>query len=125
MIHSDNDFASVSYLRIKGATLEEKPERRDDLIIPPLLGAGFARIQTMMRDHQQHSMDAPAHALSEPGTPAPAAPSRGPSRSRRGDWVAVGNVHCMIGQATTFEKEVTQCFCELQGSPTSIEAVSL
>lgn len=118
MIHSNGGFATVSYLRIKGVTLEKKPERGGDLIIPPLLEAEFARIQTLLRGHQ--SID--THAVSEPVTRRPAAPPRSSSRSRRGDWVAVGNVHC---QGTTFEEEVMQCFRELRGSSTPIERVAL
>ena len=123
MIHSDNGFAAVSYLRIKGATLEKKTERRDELTIPPLLEADFARIQARLRSHR--STGTPIHVVSEPVTCGPAASPRGPSRSRRGDWVAVGDVQCVIGQETTFEEEVMQCFRELQGSSTSIEGILL
>jgi diphthine-ammonia ligase len=126
VVHSDNGFASVSYLRIKGATLEKKSDLRGDLIIPPLLEADFSRIQTLMRGHQSHhSTDTPIHAVSEPVTGRPTAPPRGPSHSRRGNWVAVGNVHCVTNQATTFEEEVVQCFRKLQGSFTSIGKMSL
>ena len=124
VIHSDHDFASVSYLRIKGATLEKKPDGRGRLIIPPLLEANFARIETLMRDHH-HSTDALIHTVAEPSTGHPVPPPRGPSRSQRGDWVAVGNVRCMTSQAITFEEEVIQCFRELQGVSTPIEITSL
>lgn len=121
MIHSDNGFASVSYLRIKGASLEGKSERRGDLALPPLLEANFARIQTLLRD--RHPTDHSIHAVSEHVTRQPAAPPRGLSSSRRGDWVAVGNIHCVTTQITTFQEEVMQCFRELQGSSTPTEDV--
>ena len=124
VIHSDNDFASVSYLRIKGATLENKPDRRDHLIVPPLLEANFARIESLMRD-RRHSADPSIHAYSEPGASHPVAPPHGPSRSRRGDWVAVGDVCCMTSQGITFEEEVIHCFRALQGISTPIKEVSL
>jgi diphthine-ammonia ligase len=121
VIHSDNGFATVAYLRIKGATLQEEPESGVDLIVPPLLEADFSRVETILRGHQ--SPDTSTRAVSEPATRKSADPSCGPSHSRRGDWVAVGNVQYVTGQAITFEEEVTQCFCELQGSFLSIEEI--
>lgn len=118
VIHSDSGFATVSYLRIKGAILEEKPELRDDLTIPPLLEADFVRIQSLIRAH--HSTDIPIHAVHKSVTCRPAAPPDGLSSSRRGDWVAVGNVHSVRCQATTFEEEIMGCFHELQGRFTCI-----
>jgi len=49
----------------------------------------------------------------------------GPSRSRRGGWVSVGNVCYQTNQATPFEEEVTGCFRELQGSFMSAQEVLL
>ena len=123
VIHSDNGFAAVSYLRIKGVALEEKPESWNDLAIPSQLEADFARIQALLLDH--HSVDASTHAACEPPAHQPTTQPRGPSHSRRGDWVAVGNVCSWAGQAITFEEEVTQCFRDLQGSTAFIEEVLL
>jgi diphthine-ammonia ligase len=122
VIHSDNGFATVAYLRIKEATLEEKPESGVDLIVPPLLDADFSRVQTILRGHQ--SPDTSIRAVSEPDIRKSAGPSCGPSHSRRGNWVAVGNVQYVTSQAITFEEEVTQCFREIQGSLLSIEGIT-
>ena len=119
VVHSDNGFAAVSYLRVKGAILKEKPESENKLTVPPLLETDFARIQTSLRG--DHSVDGSIHAVSEPATCQSTDQSRGSSGSRRGSWVAVGNVFCETGQDITFEEEVTQCFSDLQGSPTSVE----
>ena len=114
MIHSDNGFAAVSYLRIKGAILEEKPESGIDLTVPPLLEGNFARIQTLLRGHP--STDNSIHAVSKLVTWQPTVHSCGSSTSRKGSWVTIGNVYRATGQEITFEEEVAQCFCDLQGS---------
>ena len=119
VVHSDNGFAAVSYLRVKEATLEEKPESGNDLTVPPLLETDFARIQTLLRG--DHSVDSSIHTVSEPTACQSTVKWRGSSGSQRGSWVAVGNVFCKTGRDITFEEEVTQCFCDLQGSPTFIE----
>ena len=119
MIHSDNGFAAVSYLRIKGATLEEKSERGNDLTIPPLLEANFAHVQTLLRVH--HSADTSTHTVSEPVTRQSTVQFRRPSSSQKGNWVAVGNVCRTTGQNIAFEEEVAQCFRDLQGSFPPIE----
>ena len=120
VIHSDNGFAAVSYLRIKGAALEEKRESGGDLTIPPLLEPDFARIQTLLRGH--HPTDTWVHTVSEPATrQSPVESLTTPSTSRKGNWVAVGNVCRATGQGITFEEEVIQCFRGLQGTVTSIE----
>jgi len=114
MIHSDSGFAAVSYLRIKGATLEEKPESGHHLTIPPLLDADFTRIRTLLHGH--HSGDNSIHTDSGTVAFQTAVQSCGSSSSRKGCWVAVGNVCRETGQDVTFEEEVTQCFRDLQGS---------
>ena len=123
VIHSDNGFAAVSYLRIKGATLEEKQESGVNLTIPPLLEPDFARIQTLLHDH--HPTDTLAHSVPEPNIRQSAVDSRSLSTSRKGNWVAVGNVCRVTGQGITFEEEVFQCFRDLQGTLTSIEETLL
>ncbi|KAF9653401.1 hypothetical protein BDM02DRAFT_3135608 [Thelephora ganbajun] len=112
VIHSDNGFAAVSYLRIKGATFEEKPKSGNDLTVPPLLEADFARVQTLLRSRP--SAETSSHAIPESVNCQTAVQSYGPSSSRRGDWVAIGNVCRVAGQEITFEEEVTQCFDDLQ-----------
>jgi diphthine-ammonia ligase len=114
VVHSDSGFATVSYLRINKVTLEEKPEQGYDLSIPPLLETSFTRIQAMLRG--QDSTD-----TSVPAVPGSVCRSTGqfcgPSRSRRGDWVAVGDIYCAGSHTMSFKEEVTQCFRELEGSP--------
>lgn len=119
VVHSDGGFAAVSYLRIRRAALQEKPESENDLGIPPLLEADFVRIQTLLHNH--HYADTSIYTVSEPVTRQSMAQSRSPASSRKGNWVAVGNVCCAAGQDITFEDEVVQCFSDIQGSFTSVE----
>lgn len=91
----------------------------NNLTIPPLLEADFARIQTLLRVH--HSADVLIHAVSEPVTCQSTPQSCSMSSSQKGNWVAIGNVCCTTNQDITFEEEVAQCFRDLQGSSTSIE----
>ena len=121
VIHSDSGFAAVSYLRIKGAALEEKQASGDDLTIPPLLDPDFVRIQTLLHGH--HPTDTSVHAVPELVTPQSPVETR-PSTSRKGSWVGVGNVCRATCQDITFEEEVVQCFHDLQGTFTSIEETS-
>jgi len=118
VIHSDSGFAAVSYLRIKRAALEEKQANGDDLTVPPLLDPDFVRIQTLLHDHRP--TDTLVHTVPESVTPQSPVETR-PSTSRKGSWVAVGNVCRVTGQDITFEEEVVQCFHDLQGTFTSIE----
>lgn len=120
VIHSDNGFAAVSYLRIKRATLEEKQESRNGLTVPPLLGKDFARIQALLlRSH--HSTDGAIHGVSGAVVLQPIISPHGSSGSRGSGWVAIGNVFHLGSQDITFEQEVVQCFCDLQGGFTSTE----
>ena len=119
VLHSDNGFATVAYLRVKGATFEEKQGGGGDLVVPPLLEGDFARIQTLSRG--PHPVDTSIHAF--PGSTA--GQFAGPSRSRRGGWVSVGNVCYPTNPTAPFEEEVTRCFRELQGSFMSAQEVPL
>ena len=124
VIHSDSGFATVAYLRIKGAALEEKSGFEANLAIPPLLEGDFANLQTLLRGH--HSAVTSSGTVSEPVLVSQfASPSRTPFRSRKGDWVAVGNVHYVTSQAIEFEEEAVQCFHEFEGSPDTIEEIGL
>lgn len=122
VVHSDNGFAAVSYLRIKGATLEEKQESGDNLAVPPLLEADFAQIRTLLLE--RHPAAAPTHAIPEPATRQTTIRSSGLSTSRTGNWVAVGNVCYKTGQGITFKEEVVHCFRDLQGNFVSVEEAS-
>lgn len=112
VLHSDNDFAVVAYLRIKQATLEDKEPAEFDLTIPPLLDEKFEDMLNALREVQ------PLHATSctLPITSTPVDDNLGPSSFARGNWVSVGNIHLTPhqGEDVSLEAETLKCFELLQ-----------
>ena len=55
VVHSDNDFATVAYLRIKKASLQPKtsPSTADslDVTVPPVLTEAFSDLRDMVSNH--------------------------------------------------------------------------
>ena len=118
MVHSDGGFAAVSYLRVKGAILKEKPESRNDLTYPHYSKnpASFASKLSCVAITVGSSI----HGVLELDTRQLSVQSRGSSGSRRNCWVA-GGVFCTTSQDITCEKKDTRCFRDPQGSSPSIE----
>ena len=119
MIHSDNDFATVAYLRIKSATLQDKSENLDvDPSIPPVLEQHFEPIRT--------AVDRSLVSQTSPGS----RPGYGPEdviliglRTCRSvtEWVSVSNIHAEIYRhnepdSRSIEDKVHECFAGLQGT---------
>lgn len=115
VIHSDNDFATVAFLRIKGATLEPKSNAHLLAVVPPLLEEGFKMLEKTVVDSRKESPI-------EDDLPGPVvAPSHHPnipfSTSRRmGPWIVVSNVQATKVTDMTIEEEVTQCFNVVSGT---------
>ncbi|GLB33938.1 putative diphthamide synthase [Lyophyllum shimeji] len=120
VIHSDNDFATVAFLRIKNAILEAKPssEISFDLRIPPLLD-----------DHSMPLRD--AVAASQAGSTSSQIPRIvGPDHTevlstkvadnkKLDSWISVSNVERSVQtpiEEISIEDEVTECFHLLQAS---------
>ncbi|KAF7352671.1 Diphthine--ammonia ligase [Mycena venus] len=111
VIHSDSDFATVAYLRIKNATLQPKSITTQPVFhIPEVLEEKFASI----RDHitslevQEDSID----TRSQPSQPSNIAGSSARSK-QLSSWIAVSNVHSWESGGSV-EDEVTRCFRVLQ-----------
>ncbi|GJE84099.1 diphthine--ammonia ligase [Phanerochaete sordida] len=114
VIHSDSDFATVAYLRVKNATLEEKVAVTVDPTVPPVLEESYDSVresveQSLRSQNQSVEMlpyDAEAAILYYPGQ----------SAKRVGSWVVVPYVHGDIDRDSTvpIEDEVKQCFQKLQ-----------
>ncbi|KAI0774189.1 hypothetical protein C8Q74DRAFT_1201149 [Fomes fomentarius] len=110
VIHSDNDFATVAYLRVNNASLQLKTQiEHFTLTIPPLLSEPYASIRDNIADC--------GITLSTPGQkslgiPIPE-PTLPPSIRQIGTWVAVANVQgdfATDSQNLSIEDEVRQCF---------------
>jgi diphthine-ammonia ligase len=130
VIHSDSDFATVAYLRIKSAVLHRKSNATPAVFhVPTSLGERFAPV----RDHiatlevQEEPPSPMKYARSVPNQPSHVADNNTQSK-KIGSWIAISNVYSnMDGESgRSIEEEVKQCFAVLQGShPCFLLALSI
>ncbi|KAH9951666.1 hypothetical protein B0H21DRAFT_185984 [Amylocystis lapponica] len=117
VIHSDNDFATVAYLRIKGAVLEQKSTDFPlDLIVPPLLSPTQQAIYNVVTESLS-AIPSSAENGPEPSF-ADDFPSIGACSKQLGQSVAISNISrttSEIQSDVSIEEEVTECFQLLQG----------
>lgn len=118
VIHSDNDFATVAFLRIKHADLELKTEARVlEAYVPPLLDNAFTSVHDVVA-HSQDSTTAMQRNQDIVLT-CDAEPSIMRVTSKRlGSWVAIANAQREVTcneQHLSVEDEVRECFKKLQG----------
>ncbi|KAI0375551.1 hypothetical protein BV20DRAFT_1058734 [Pilatotrama ljubarskyi] len=111
VVHSDNDFATVAYLRIKRATLQPKPDaRHHEVIIPPLLVEPFSDIRISMPPWTPARTIEPRSDMTHLNSPT--------SRHRHvGKWVAVANIQREVrdqAEELSLEEEVRACFEKLR-----------
>ncbi|KAF8076527.1 hypothetical protein FPV67DRAFT_1664788 [Lyophyllum atratum] len=117
VIHSDNDFATVAYLRIKSAVLEAKPPSETfDLQIPPLLEDEFISMQDAVATSQEGSSRTldrdTAETVHSDGLSIKVADSK-----KLDAWVSVSNIERSVPnpiEEISIEDEVTECFQLLQ-----------
>ncbi|KIM46059.1 hypothetical protein M413DRAFT_441121 [Hebeloma cylindrosporum] len=109
VIHADNDFATVAFLRIKEAELQKKPPQARIALIPPILDDKYKAIK-----------HAPLHFHPDIETQRPDISSQKfchPSWSRhaqsyKGSYASVSNVQVdpAAHNNYTIEEEVKKCF---------------
>jgi diphthine-ammonia ligase len=116
VIHSDNDFASVAYLRIKSATLEDKEESSVNPTVPPVLEEPYEKIrETIQKYIQTNQMSVKRQAYS----PQDAVVHFATSSRKLGGWTVISSVHRNLARQmppASVEDEVTECFGILGGS---------
>ena len=120
VVHSDNDFASVAYLRIKKASLQPKtsPSTADSLIVtvPPVLTESFSDLRDMVSNRaSSHHRDA---SVMTDMRSSVSVSSPDPISRKLGRWVAVANVQrnlCEQQLEVSLEDEVRECFETLKG----------
>ncbi|RPD67264.1 hypothetical protein L227DRAFT_582593 [Lentinus tigrinus ALCF2SS1-6] len=111
VVHSDNDFATVAYIRIKKASLQPKTSVSDvfDVAIPPVLAEPFSNLRNIAASGlSPQRSDTPTMTGSISSTPSPAT-----SSNKIGPWVSVANVQrelCEPLREVTIEDEVRECF---------------
>ncbi|KAI5123446.1 hypothetical protein M0805_006150 [Coniferiporia weirii] len=110
VIHSDNDFATVAYLRVKKASLEVKEPFRSELIaIPPLLTAAFSDLEVVLakacdrrvqKELAERTVDADFTIHAHHPT----------SSVRAGKWTIISNLQREPGSNIESIEEVERCF---------------
>ncbi|KAI0832334.1 hypothetical protein BC628DRAFT_1406822 [Trametes gibbosa] len=111
VIHSDNDFATVAYLRVKKATLQPKTDpATNKLSSPPLLEEPFSQIQNSLPAPSSSTTNAPPESLHDVS-------SQIARHKKSGNCVSVANVQRdRINQLPelSLEDEVRECFEKLE-----------
>lgn len=119
ILHSDSDFATVAYLRIKDAQLEGKPALQPVYpTIPPLLSEDFDGIRDAV-ESSVRSSDLKRTCEENISVTFKLDGIHQYTSKRVGDWVSVANVQCPSDTAKDeeIEHEVTRCFSTLEGNP--------
>ena len=117
VIHADNDFATVAFLRIKKAELQKKSHHSGTALIPPTLDDKYKAIkQAALHFHTQQkpgSVDISPPIFCHPSLSRPAL-------SYKGSYASVSNVQ--VDPAAhinyTIEEEVKECFQIVSGEQT-------
>ena len=110
VIHSDNDFATVAFLRIKAAKHEDRPEITNPVAIPPLLDEDYSSLESVVSSSENNyktEIQPPTFPTSN--TQQPNIPIL--ECKRIGAWVSVSNIQIYPSESpVTIEEEVAQCF---------------
>ncbi|KAG6903505.1 hypothetical protein C0995_005528 [Termitomyces sp. Mi166 len=111
VIHSDNSFATVAFLRIKKARLEAKPPLQDfKLDIPGILDDDYAALN----DAVKQSMPPTAIKIKKWEPTHSNVLKISPAGGRQvGSWVSISNIERAIQDPSvslTIEEEVGECF---------------
>ena len=109
VVHSDNAFASVAYLRILDAELEQKHmnQNLDRSITPPLISTAFDNLFEEFTDADTPSSGLSFHPV--------ASRSFSPSTRQCGQWISIANLDSpRLSDDISFEEEVRTCYEELR-----------
>lgn len=113
---SRDDIGTIAYLRLKAATLEDKPSTIDTegraLTIPPLLDSSAERIPKVLLSRDKACQ---TKEEGQVGGRRHSQPTRlRPSVARRGNWLGVSE---LTSQAETPENQMRECFDSLTSEP--------
>ncbi|THV08413.1 hypothetical protein K435DRAFT_832898 [Dendrothele bispora CBS 962.96] len=107
VIHSDNDFATVAFLRIKDASLEPKDGIANiEVQVPSLLDDDFQAVRDTVAQYESGHYQAPLTTDPVVGTQM----DFESSSTRKGKWIAIGNVRASVTEDMPIEVEITRCF---------------
>ncbi|KAH9966095.1 hypothetical protein BC827DRAFT_1369118 [Russula dissimulans] len=117
VIHSDNDFATVAFLRIRRASLDLKPDQDCSVAVPALLDPTYLQIALFIEAGLSNNAQSPGPIQPQSYSNKSLDNPPGASTSTfLGNWVSVGNVHRDVRDASdvSLEDEVRECFHVLQ-----------
>jgi len=118
VIHSDNDFATVAFLRIKNAELKPKaPSKLLGVPIPPLLEENFLAVRDAIVQSQDNTTV--GETMKQTEKTSVVEPVDRDVRTLKVDsWISVANIERKLGNPVvdiSIEDEVTECFTILKG----------
>lgn len=116
VMHTENDFAPVAYLRIKRASLHPKESSTNKKVeVTPLLEDRFAELKDTV-ESLVLEVNSSGGAYAPPTNKGHSIPDRPLIRAIE-SWLAVGNIHKepSLGSEITLDHEVRDCFLQLQG----------
>ena len=113
-IHSDSDFATVAFLRIRRVSLDPKAEQSPDVAIPALLDHPYRRVEEDLQarltedDHSLGRVQTINHPDWVLGTV--------PTSKCMGNWIAIGSIHRETRGTSdmSLDDEIRECFNILQ-----------
>ena len=121
MIHSDNSFATVAFLRVKKAVLEPKQRVNSFYLpIPSLLDDEFSSIRQSIMEEPRPIDSISSHPIGKAMILSSSQdPFHATIRSKRlGSWVCIANVQALAENSDadiSLEDEVRECFRILEG----------
>ncbi|KAG2156182.1 hypothetical protein DEU56DRAFT_906354 [Suillus clintonianus] len=117
VMHTDNEFAPVAYLRIKRASLHPKESSTDGRVeIPPLLEDRFGELKNTVESSILEYING-SRSVYELLANKPHHTPDHPSIRAIGSWLAVGNIHPepTLDSEIPLDQQVRKCFIQLQG----------
>jgi diphthine-ammonia ligase len=123
VMHTDNEFAPVAYLRIKRASLHPKESSTDGgrVEVLPLLEDRFIKLKNVVENSVLEGYENSSRGTYEPTNEPHCIPDH-PSTQTIGSWLAIGNIHPdpSLDSEIPLEELVRDCFIQLQGINLSI-----
>jgi diphthine-ammonia ligase len=126
VMHTDNEFAPVAYLRIKQASLRPKESSMDGRVeVPPLLEDRFGELKNVVENSVIGEYETGSSGTYQPTSRPRCIPDH-PSTHAIGSWLAIGNIHpdSSLNSGIPFEEHVRDCFIQLQGINLSLTSFS-
>lgn len=126
VMHTDNEFAPVAYLRIKRTSLCPKESSMDGRVeVPPLLEDRFSELKNVVENSVVGGHESDSGGTYQPTNRPRCIPDH-PSTHAVGSWLAIGNIHPdpSLNSGIPFEEHVLDCFIRLQGINLSLTSFS-